>query len=71
MKPKHTTRHVKTKTSTGTSQIHIQPNKKGTFKAQATKAGLSVQAEAQKVLASPTASPVMKKKANFARNFAK
>lgn len=51
--------------------IKIKPSKKGTFKAAAKKAGKSVQAEAASVLNSKTASPAMKKKANFARNAAK
>ena len=53
------------------SGIHIKPSKKGTFTAMAKKAGKSVQAEATAVLASKTASPAAKKKANFARNAAK
>ena len=51
--------------------IQIQKSKRGTFKAAAKKAGKSVQAEASAVLKSPSASPAMKKKANFARNAAK
>lgn len=53
------------------SSIHIDPSKKGTFKAAATKAGKSVQEEASAVLNNPDASPAMKKKANFARNATK
>jgi len=53
--------------------IHIDPSKKGTFKAQASKMGLSVQQAASKILNSKegTYSPAMRKKANFAKNFAK
>lgn len=52
--------------------IHIDPSKKGTFTAAATKHGKSVQAFASQVLAHPeNYSPVMRKKANFARNAAK
>lgn len=51
--------------------IKIKPSKRGTFKAMAKKAGRSVQGEAAAVLASKTASPAAKKKANFARNAAK
>jgi len=53
------------------SGIHIDPSKKGTFKAMAKKAGRSVQGEAKAVLADPKASGAAKKKANFARNAAK
>jgi hypothetical protein len=50
--------------------IRIKPSKKGSFTRMAKKAGKSVQGEASEVLASPTASPAAKKKANFARNAA-
>lgn len=51
--------------------IHIAPSKKGTFTAEATKHGKSVQAFASQVLAhKENYSPVMIKKANFARNAA-
>ena len=53
------------------SKIHIKESKKGTFTAAAKKAGMGVQAYAKKVLASKSASPEMKKKANFARNSAR
>lgn len=43
----------------------------GSFTAAANRAGKSVQAYASKVLASDSASPAMKKKANFAKNVAK
>jgi hypothetical protein len=53
------------------SKIYIKPSKRGSFTAMARKAGKSVQGEARAVLASKTASPAAKKKANFARNAAK
>jgi len=50
--------------------IKIKASKRGTFKAAAKKAGMSTQAFARKELAPGSkASPAMKKKANFARNF--
>lgn len=52
--------------------IHIDPSKKGTFKAQATRMGMSVQEAASHILANKEDyTPTMVKKANFARNFAK
>jgi hypothetical protein len=53
--------------------IELDPAKKGTFKAQATRMGLSVQEAAKKILDAPEGkySPEMRRKANFARNFAK
>jgi hypothetical protein len=52
--------------------IHIDPRKKGTFKAQATRMGMSVQEAASHILANKHRySPAMVKKANFAKNFAK
>lgn len=52
--------------------IHLDPKKKGTFKAQATKMGMSTQEAAAHILANKEDySPAMVKKANFARNFAK
>ncbi len=52
--------------------IKIDPRKKGTFKAQATKMGMSVQEAAEHILNNKEEySPEMVKKANFARNFAK
>lgn len=53
--------------------IKIDPAKKGTFTAQATKMGMSVQQAASKILSAKegTYSPTMRKKANFAKNFAK
>jgi hypothetical protein len=62
----------RTKKKTGSpGSIHIKPSKEGSFKSMAKRAGKSVQAEASAVLASPDASPVAKKKANFARNASK
>jgi hypothetical protein len=53
-------------------KIHIDPSKKGTFTAAASKHGMGVQQFASKVLANPeNYSPDMRKKANFARNAAK
>ena len=53
--------------------IHIAPSKRGTFKAQASKMGMGVQEAARTILNAPEGkySPAMRKKANFARNFAK
>lgn len=53
--------------------IKIDPSKRGTFKAQATKMGMGVQEAASKILNAPKGkySPAMRKKANFAKNFAK
>ena len=53
-------------------KIHIDPSKKGTFTAAASRHGKSVQAFASQVLANKeNYSPAMVKKANFARNAAK
>lgn len=52
--------------------IHIDPSKKGTFTAAASRHGMGVQAFASKVLAhKENYSPAMVKKANFARNASK
>lgn len=53
--------------------IKIKPSKKGTFKAQATKMGMGVQEAASKILNAPEGkySAAMRRKANFAKNFAK
>lgn len=52
--------------------IKINPAKKGTFKAQATKMGMSVQEAADYILRHKEKySPAMVKKANFAKNFAR
>jgi hypothetical protein len=55
----------------GKSGIHINPKNKGKFTASAKKAGESVQSHAASVLANPKATPLQKKRANFARNAAK
>lgn len=50
--------------------IHIAPGKRGTFTAAATKHNMGVQEFADYVLSHPSDfSPLMRKKANFARNF--
>lgn len=52
--------------------IKLDPAKKGTFKAQATRMGMSVQEAATYILKNKEEfSPAMVKKANFAKNFAK
>ena len=52
--------------------LHLDPRKKGTFKAQATRMGMSIQEAAAHILRNKEEySPGMVKKANFARNFAK
>lgn len=52
--------------------IHIDPSKKGTFKAQATRMGMSIQEAASHILNNKEKySSAMVKKANFAKNFAK
>lgn len=52
--------------------IHINPAKKGTFTAQATRMGMGVQEAARHILANKDRySPGMVKKANFARNASK
>lgn len=53
--------------------IHLDPSKRGTFKAQATRMGMGVQEAASAILNAPEGkySPAMRKKANFAKNFAK
>jgi hypothetical protein len=52
--------------------IHIDPSKKGTFKAQATRMGMGIQEAAEYILSNKDSySSGMVRKANFARNFAK
>ena len=53
--------------------INIDPAKRGTFKAQASRMGMGVQEAASKILSAPEGrySPEMRRKANFAKNFAK
>lgn len=53
------------------SKIRIKPENKGKFTASAKKAGQSVQEHAKSVLNNPNATPLQKKRANFARNAAK
>lgn len=55
----------------GKSGIRINPKNKGKFTAAAKRAGMGVQEYARKVLNDPNASPLLKKRANFARNAAK
>lgn len=52
-------------------KIFIKPANRGKFTASAKKAGRSVQGHAAAVLADEDASPMQKKRANFARNAAK
>lgn len=49
-------------------KIVIKPENKGKFTASAKKAKKGVQEHAQDVLNDPNASPIQKKRANFARN---
>ena len=53
------------------SGIHIKKKNRGKFTKSAKAAGESVQEHARKVLANPNATPLQKKRANFARNVAK
>ena len=53
------------------SKIHIKKKNRGKFTASAKKAGQSVQEHARSVLNNPNATPLQKKRANFARNAAK
>ena len=53
------------------SGIHIKKENRGKFTASAKKAGQSVQEHARSVLNNPNATPLQKKRANFARNAAK
>lgn len=55
----------------GYTGIHIKAKNEGKFTAKAKSAGKSVQGEAAAVLKNPDASPLQKKRANFARNAAK
>lgn len=52
--------------------IKIDPSKRGTFRAQASRMGMGVQEAARKILSAPKGrySAAMRKKASFARNFA-
>lgn len=51
--------------------IHIKEKNKGKFTKSAKAAGESVQEHAAHVLSDPNATPLQKKRANFARNAAK
>lgn len=53
------------------SGIYIKPENKGKFTASAKAAGRTVQEHARAVLNDPNATPLQKKRANFARNAAK
>ena len=53
------------------SKIHIKKENRGKFTASAKAAGRSVQEHARAVLNDPNATPLQKKRANFARNAAK
>lgn len=53
------------------SKIHIKKKNRGKFTASAKQAGQSVQEHARSVLNNPNATPLQKKRANFARNAAK
>ena len=51
--------------------IHIKKKNRGKFTKSAKAAGESVQKHAAKVLSDPNATPLQKKRANFARNATK
>lgn len=53
------------------NKIHIKEKNKGKFTKSAKEAGQSVQEHAKSVLNNPNATPLQKKRANFARNAAK
>lgn len=53
------------------NKIHIKKKNRGKFTESANKAGQSVQEHARSVLNDPNATPLQKKRANFARNAAK
>lgn len=52
-------------------EIYIKKKNRGKFTKSAKAAGESVQEHAAKVLSDPNATPLQKKRANFARNAAK
>lgn len=52
-------------------RIYIKKSNRGKFTASAKRAGKSVQQHARDVLNDPNATPLQKKRANFARNAAK
>jgi len=51
--------------------IEIKEKNRGRFTASANKAGEGIQEHARNVLADPDATPLQKKRANFARNASK
>lgn len=53
------------------AKIHIKKENRGKFTKSAKAAGRSVQEHARAILNDPNASPLQKKRANFARNAAK
>lgn len=53
------------------SGIHIKKKNRGKFTASAKRAGKTVQQHARDILADPSATPLQKKRANFARNAAR
>lgn len=53
------------------AKIHIKKENRGKFTKSAKAAGQSVQEHAKSVLNNPNATPLQKKRANFARNAAK
>ena len=53
------------------NKIYIKKKNRGKFTASAKRAGRSVQEHARAVLNNPNATPLQKKRANFARNAAK
>lgn len=63
--------HMQTLQKANGGSIHINPANKGKFTASASHAGMGVQQYASHVLNDPNASPLQKKRANFARNAAK
>ena len=71
MKKKASAKKKTAARKSGGSGIHIKPENKGKFTASAKKAGQGVQQHARSVLANPKATPLQKKRANFARNAAK
>lgn len=52
------------------NEIHIKKANRGKFTTSAKRAGQSVQEHAKSVLSNPRATPLQKKRANFARNAA-
>ena len=52
-------------------KIYIKKANRGKFTASAKRAGQTVQEHARSVLNDPNATPLQKKRANFARNAAK